>query len=148
MRISWLVRTVDSEAYLREYNTVGVRWCMYSCNCTWIYVGKLNTLNRIMSLQWPNNWQPNTFHEQNQYTIISTGTPGGLECRTSTDCVCIICISFPWPAQRPGLSPFYDLYDPNVSSSLGHGVPATVILSLAHTTPILLTKTKVYGYNF
>jgi len=30
----WLVRTVESKSYLREYNVVGVRWCRYSCNCT------------------------------------------------------------------------------------------------------------------
>ena len=42
MRIRWLVRTVESKAYLRKYNVVGVRWCMYSCNCTCIYIGKLN----------------------------------------------------------------------------------------------------------
>jgi hypothetical protein len=34
MRIRWLVRTVESKSYLREYNVVGVRWCRYSCNCT------------------------------------------------------------------------------------------------------------------
>jgi len=34
MRIKWLVLTVESKAYLREYNVVGVRWYMYSCNCT------------------------------------------------------------------------------------------------------------------
>jgi len=33
MRIRWLVRTVESKAYLRECNVVGVRWCMYSSNC-------------------------------------------------------------------------------------------------------------------
>ena len=34
MRVSWLVRTVESKAYLRQYNVEGVRWCMYSCNIT------------------------------------------------------------------------------------------------------------------
>ena len=64
------------------------------------------------------------------------------------DClVCVICISFPRLAKRPGLSPFYDLLDPNVSSSLGHRVPAAVNLSLPHSTSILLTRTKVYGYK-
>ena len=71
MRISWLVRTVESNACLREYNVVGVRWCMYSCNCTWIYIGELNALNKIMSLQLSNNWEPNIFNEQHQYTILS-----------------------------------------------------------------------------
>jgi hypothetical protein len=64
MRIRWLVRAVESKAYLREYKVVGVRWCMYSCKCTWIYIGKMNTLNKIMSLQWSNNWEPNIFNEQ------------------------------------------------------------------------------------
>jgi hypothetical protein len=31
MRIRWLVRTVEREAYLREYDGVGVRCCTYSC---------------------------------------------------------------------------------------------------------------------
>jgi hypothetical protein len=35
---------VESKAYLREYNVVGVRWCIYSCNCTRIYISKLNTI--------------------------------------------------------------------------------------------------------
>ena len=34
MRIRWLVRTVESKSYLREYNVVGVRWCLYTSNCT------------------------------------------------------------------------------------------------------------------
>jgi len=34
MRIRWLVLTVESKSYLREYNVVDVRWCRYSCNCT------------------------------------------------------------------------------------------------------------------
>ena len=42
---------IGSKAYLREYNVVGDRWCMYSCNCVRVYIGKLNTLNKIMSLQ-------------------------------------------------------------------------------------------------
>jgi len=44
--------------------------------------------------------------------------------------------------QRPGLYPFYDLHDPNVSSSLEHGVRAAVNLSLPHTTSILLVRNK------
>jgi hypothetical protein len=51
MRIRWLVLTVESKSYLREYNVVGVWWCRYSCNCTTVYIGKLNTLHKIMSLQ-------------------------------------------------------------------------------------------------
>ena len=62
----WLVRTVESKAYLREYNVVGVRWCMYSCNCTWNYIGKMNGLNKIMSLQRLNNWEPNIFNEHHR----------------------------------------------------------------------------------
>ena len=45
MRIRWLDRTVESKAYLREYNVVGVRCCMYSCNCTGIGIGKLNSIS-------------------------------------------------------------------------------------------------------
>ena len=71
MRIGWLVCTVESKAYLRGCNVVGVRWCMYSCNCTWIYIGKLNAQNKIMSLHWSNNWEPNIFNGQHQYTILS-----------------------------------------------------------------------------
>ena len=63
------------------------------------------------------------------------------------DCVCVISISFPRLAKGPGLSPFYDLHDPNVSSSLGHRLPAAVNLSLPHTNSILLKRTKVYGYS-
>jgi len=51
MKIRWLVRTVESKSYPREYNVVGVKWCRYSCNCTRVYIGKWNTLNKIMSLQ-------------------------------------------------------------------------------------------------
>ena len=43
--------------------------------------------------------------------------------------------------------PVCDLHDPNVPSSLRHGVPAAVNLSLPHTTSILLTRTKLYGYT-
>jgi len=25
----WLVRTVESKAYLREYNVIGAKWCIY-----------------------------------------------------------------------------------------------------------------------
>ena len=70
MRTRWLVRTVECKAYLREYNVVGCRWCTYSCYCTWIYIGKLSTLNKIMSHQWSNNWEPDIFNEQHQCTIL------------------------------------------------------------------------------
>ena len=57
--------------------------------------------------------------------------------------------AFPSHGQRNSMAylPFYDLYDPSVSSSLGHGVPAAVNLSLPHTISILHTWTKVYGYS-
>ena len=42
----------------------------------------------------------NTIHH-----LASTGTPGGFECRTSTDCICVICIFFQRLAQRPVLPP-------------------------------------------
>jgi len=71
MRISWLVHTVESMACLGEYNVVGVRLCMYSCNCTCIYIGKLSIVNKIMSHQWSNNWEPNISGGQHQYTILS-----------------------------------------------------------------------------
>jgi hypothetical protein len=51
MRIGWLVRTEESKSYLRECNVVDVRWYRYSCNCTRVYNGKLNTIHKIMSLQ-------------------------------------------------------------------------------------------------
>jgi len=38
----WLVRTVDSKAYLREYNVVALGFA---------YISKLNALNQITSLQ-------------------------------------------------------------------------------------------------
>jgi hypothetical protein len=34
-----------NKSCLREYNVVGVKWYTYSCKCTEIYIGKLNTLN-------------------------------------------------------------------------------------------------------
>ena len=147
MGIRWLVRTMESKAYLREYDMVGVRWCMYSCKCTWIYMGKLNTLNKTMSLQWPNNWEPNIFNEQHNTPSCLFWHTRSLECRTSNHCVSVICISFPSLTQRPGLSPFYDPQDSNVSSSLGYRMPAAVNLSHPHTNSILLTRTKVYGYT-
>ena len=45
----WQVRTAESKAYLREYNVVGFRWCTCSCDFTWIYIGKLDTVSKIMS---------------------------------------------------------------------------------------------------
>jgi hypothetical protein len=51
MRIIQLVRTAESKSFLREYNVVGVRWCMYSGKCTGIYIGELNSLNKIVSLK-------------------------------------------------------------------------------------------------
>jgi hypothetical protein len=52
MGIRWLVCTVESKSYLREYNVVRVRWCGYSCNCILcIYIGKLNTTqNNVTSM--------------------------------------------------------------------------------------------------
>jgi hypothetical protein len=37
----WLVVSVESKVYLREYNVVGARFA---------FISKLNTLNKIMSL--------------------------------------------------------------------------------------------------
>jgi hypothetical protein len=89
------------------------------------------------------------FNEEHQYTILSQlEHPAVFECRTSTDSVCFICISFPRLAQRSGLSSFYDLHDLNISSSLGHTAPAAIKLLLPHRTSILLTRTEVYGYSF
>jgi hypothetical protein len=138
---------VESKAYLSQYDVVGVWWCMYSCKCTRIYIGKLNTLNKTMSLQRSNNWEPNIFNEQHNTPSCLYWHTHSLECRTSTHCVSVICISFPRQTQRPGLSPFYDPQDSNVLSSLGHTVPAAVNLSLPHNNSILLTSTKVYGYT-
>jgi hypothetical protein len=50
MRIRWLVRTVESKCYLREYNEVGVGAAVTVHEFT-VYISKLNTLHRIMSLQ-------------------------------------------------------------------------------------------------
>jgi hypothetical protein len=44
-------------------------------------------------------------------------------------------------------SPFYDLLDSSVSSSLGHRVLAEVNLKIPHSTSTLFTRTKVYGYD-
>jgi hypothetical protein len=72
--------------------------------------------------------------------LVSTGMPGGFEPRTST----ALFVSSAFLVQG---SPFYDLLDPNVSSSLGHRVPAAVNLSLLHSKSILLTRTKAYSYT-
>jgi len=123
---------------------------MYSCSCKWNYIGRLNALNKIMSLQWLNNWEPNIFNGQYQYTILyllATRRFGVHDLdRLDWPCVCYLHI-LPRLEQRPGLSPFYDLNNPRASSSLGHRVPAAVNLSLPHTTTILLTRTKVYCYK-
>ena len=74
------------------------------------------------------------------HRLVCTGTPGGFECRTSITLFVSSAVLFQG-------CPFYDL-DPNVSSSLGHRVPAAVNLLLPHSTSILLTRTKVYGYSF
>jgi hypothetical protein len=57
--------------------------------------------------------------------------------------------AFPAHCLRNGLviSLIYDLHEPSVSSSLGHWVSTAVNLLLRHITSILLTRTKVYGYN-
>ena len=101
MSIIWLVRTVESKTYLREYNVIGVRRYMYSCNSTWRYIGKLNTRNKIMSLKWSNNWEPNMFEKKYQHTILSLlalPAVGAQElewiCHSS-----VFCISFPRLAQ-------------------------------------------------
>jgi hypothetical protein len=148
MRISWLVHTVESKACLREYNMVCFWWCMCSCNCTWIFIGNLNTLNKIKSLQCLNNWEPNIFNEQHQYTILSLlGHPAVWSAGPQLTCLCYLQFLPTATSNRQVYLLFYDLHNPSVSSSLGHGVLATVNLSLPHTTSILLTRTKVYGYK-
>jgi len=74
--------------------------------------------------------------------LVSTGTAGGFECRTSTDCVCVICIYFPRLEQRPVLSPSRL----QCVKSSWYGVLAAVNLSLTHATSVF-TTTKVYGYK-
>ena len=108
MRIRWLVCSVENKAYLREYNVVGVRWWACSCNCAWIYISKLNTINKIMSLQWSNNLEPNIFDEQHQCTIWSLlAHPAvGVQDLEWTATHVFFCISFPRLAQWPGFSPF------------------------------------------
>jgi hypothetical protein len=59
----------------------------------------------------------------------------------------LLCISVPRLAQLPCLFPFYELYDTIVANTLWHWFPATVQLSLSHTTSVLLTRTKLYGYS-
>jgi hypothetical protein len=51
--------------------------------------------------------------------LISAGTPSILVCRNSTDCVCVICITFPRLAQRSVLSPFYMTFTIPISSQYG-----------------------------
>ena len=62
--------------------------------------------------------------------------------------VCVLS-AFPAHGQCSGLAylSFCDHYDPNVSSSLGHGLQAAVNLSFPHTTSNVLARTKVYGYS-
>ena len=150
MRIRWLVRTVESKAYLREYNVVGVRWCMYSCNCTRIYTGKLNTLNKIMSLQWSNNWESNIFNEQHN-------TPSCLYWYTRRlwmqdfDSLATLCFAAFLPTASAVawfLFLFMTFTTPNVPSSCWHRVLAAVNLSLPHNTSFLFKRTKVYGYKY
>ena len=70
MRIRWLVRTVESNVYFRDYNVVGVAWWTCSCYCTCIYIGKINTLkNNVTSVI--KYLEPNILDEQYQYTILS-----------------------------------------------------------------------------
>jgi hypothetical protein len=147
MRISWPVRTVESKSYLREYNVVGVWWCLYSCNCTWVYIGKLHTLTKIMSLQWSNNWEPNTFSEQHQHTILSLLAHPKVLNSGPRLTVCYLHFLPTASTKAWFISLIYDVHDPGVSSSLGHRMPAAVNLSLRHTTFIFLTRTKVYGYR-
>jgi hypothetical protein len=127
MRIRLLVRRVESKSYLREYNVVGVRWCRYSCNCTLVYIGKLNTLHKIMSLQWPNKWEPNIFNEQHQYTILSALVhPAVMSEGTSNEYVRIMHFLPTASATAWFISLIYYLHEPGVSSSLGHRVLAAV----------------------
>ena len=143
----WLVRTVESKSYLREYNVVGVRWCRYSCNCTWVYIGKLNTLHKIMSLQWSNKWEPNIFNGQHTQSCLYWHTQRLWV--QDLEWICPLYLHFLLTASATALfiSLVYDLHEPGVSSSLGHGVPAAVNISLRQSTSMFLSKTKVYGYN-
>jgi hypothetical protein len=101
-----------------------------------------------MSLQWSNNWEPNIFNKQHN-------TPSCLYWHNrrfwvqNLEWPCPLYLHFLPTASATAwfISFIYDLHESSVSSSLGHGVPAAVYLSLRHTTFILLTKTKVYGYN-
>ena len=45
-------------------------------------IKKFNTPKKIISLQWSNNWEPNIFYEQCQYTILSLLHSQWLDCRT------------------------------------------------------------------
>jgi hypothetical protein len=112
MRISWLVCSAESKSCLREYNLVGVRWCMYSGKCTGIYIGKLNSLNKIMTLQCSNNWQPDIFDEQRQYTILSLLAHLAVLSAGSRLPMPLCVTAFPRPAQWSGCCPFQWLFDP------------------------------------
>jgi len=78
MRISWLVRTVESKAYLREYNMVGVTWWTCSCYyCTWIYIDKLNILKKYSHFN-------DQIIENQTYMSSSNNTPSCLYCIPSS----------------------------------------------------------------
>jgi hypothetical protein len=118
---------------------------MCSCYCTLIYIGKFNSLRKIMPVKWSDDWQPDIFnklpktlsvqsllqeHRPSSY-FVSTGTTNGwsaepgipnlLQCflhlhRTTSTVACFL--------------PFSDPHNPNVPSSLRYAVPASVILYL------------------
>jgi hypothetical protein len=148
MRIRWLVRSVESKSYLREYNVVGVMWCNYSCNCTWVYIGKLNTLHKIMSLQGQNKWEPNILTNSIRNLVCTAQHTRRLWVQDlEWLCPCYLHFLHKASATAWFISLIYDLHEPGVSSSLGHRVPAAVNISIRHTTSIFLSKTKVYGYK-
>jgi hypothetical protein len=107
------------------------------------------TLNKIMSLQWSNTWEPNIFYEQHQYTILSLLHTQRLECRTSNESATSVFSHFLLMASTMAwfLSLFMTFMTRDVQSSFWQGVPAAVNLSLPHTTSIPLTRTKIYGYK-
>jgi hypothetical protein len=89
----------------REYNMVGVRWCRYICKCTWVYIGKLNILQKIMSLQWSFKWELNILTNNINHLVCTAHWQlwvKDLECI----CQCYLCF-LPTVSAAAWLSPLF-----------------------------------------
>jgi len=125
---------------------VGVRWWMYSCYCTWIYIAKFNTLQKLCHLNDQMIDNQIYFINSTRNTIRSQFIAGTqirqlsylywfykqLERRTwnAIATPVFFCISLPRLAQWLVFSLFLTITTSSVPSSLRHGVPATVNLTL------------------